>query len=166
MVVQHLSASGWPSRISKSWLFLPFFVCLSVQFTTCLYFLNKEPVSWGVKTESEVNVCRGERGELSPWLTGACFLPVGLGCLRAPQSPGGHAFLPACSGEDRLLIWGGACLSLSLIHQLLPEPFWVAVPGRRRQFWEQKESMRGERELCRGNRIPGDSLFLIIMAIF
>lgn len=130
MVVQRLSASGWPSRISKSWLFLPFFVCLSVRFSTCLYFLNEEPVSWGVKTESEVSVCRGERGELSPWLPGACFLPVGSGCLGAPQSPGGHAFLPACSGEGRLLIWGGAAsLSHSFTRCFLNPSGWQFLGG-------------------------------------
>ena len=160
MVVQGLSASGRPSRSSKSWLFLPFFVCLSVRFTTCLYFLNKEPVSWSMKTESEVSVCRGERGEPSPWLTGACFLPVGSGCLRAAPSPGG-AHPPAhilredcCAGSG----WG--CLSLPLIHQMLAERLWVAVPGRG-VVWGS-EGIQVSRAEETG---PGDSLFLIIMAI-
>ena len=109
---------------------------------------------------------QGREGRALPMVDWCLLLASGFGVSESPTEPWRTRLPAACSGEDRLLIWGGGCLSLSLIHQLLPEPFWVAVPGRGRQFWEQKESMRGERELCRGNRIPGDSLFLIIMAIF
>lgn len=59
-----------------------------------------------------------------------------------------------------MLVRAGGCLSLPLIHQMLAERLWVAVPGRG-VVWGS-EGIQVSRAEETG---PGDSLFLIIMAI-
>ena len=78
-----------------------------------------------------VECVQGREGRALPMVDWCLILASGFRVSESPTEPWrGTPSCPHAPGRTSVLVRGGGCLSLPLIHQMLAERLLVAVPGR------------------------------------